>query len=283
MSDSRKIKILCDGGLGNRIAGLLGGLITADRLHLQPMISWPQNNWCGAKFDDLFEPVGLCFDSQGIHDIMNPDSKDIFVLHENQTGVTLQTQLPHGRPSELMIQTRSADVVFYTARVPEHLPVADVLRKLKEIAPRHKLMTRVEKFCGAHKITAATMGLHLRKTDQMHLDEEWWYDYVQRKGAGKRYFVCSDDRDTEQRFSALPNVIAYPKTHYVEKLIEGPWRQSRVQDPDGRVFPNNIDRSRESVVQAWIDLLILSRTTILPTVKSSFSQTAAWIGQSRNL
>lgn len=283
MSNTRKIKILCDGGLGNRIAGLLGGLITADRLNLQPCISWPQNNWCGAKFDDLFEPNGVNYDSQGIHDIIKPDSEDIFVLHENQTGVELKTQMSHGRHTELMIQTRSADVVFYTARVPQHLSLADVLQKLKQIHPRHKLATRVDKFCGAHKITKHTVGLHLRKTDQMHLDEEWWYDYVQRKGANKRYFVCSDDRATEQRFSALPNVTAYPKTHYVEKLVEGPWRQDRVQDPDGRVFPNNVDRGRESVIQAWVDMLILSRTTILPTVKSSFSQTAAWIGQSREI
>ena len=55
MTHTRKIKILCDGGLGNRIAGLLGGLITADRLKLEPLISWPRNNWCGAAFDDLFE------------------------------------------------------------------------------------------------------------------------------------------------------------------------------------------------------------------------------------
>jgi len=281
MTHARKIKILCDGGLGNRIAGLLGGLITADRLGLQPCISWPQNNWCGAAFDDLFESDDWLFDSRGVHDLMKPDSDDIFLLHENQTGAMLKTQMSHGRHSELVIQTRTSDVVFYTARVPEHLPTADVLRKLQQISPRHKLITRINKFCSAHDITENTMGLHLRKTDQMHLDEEWWYDYVQHKGANKRYFVCSDDRDTEQRFAALPNVVAYPKTHYVGKLIEGPWRQSRIQDRDGRVFPNNIDRGRESVIQAWMDLLILSRTTILHTVKSSFSQTARWMAQSR--
>jgi len=281
MTHPRKIKILCDGGLGNRIAGLLGGLITADRLGLEPYVSWPWNNWCGAAFDDLFEPDGLPFDSRGVHDLIRSDSDDIFLLHENQTGAILKTQMSHGRNSELMVQTRDADVVFYTARVPEHITMQDVLNKLKQIQPRHKLHTRVGKFCGAHQINKNTIGLHLRKTDQMHLDEDWWYDYVQHKGANKRYFICSDDRDTEQRFLALPNVIAYPKTHYVEKLIDGPWRQSQVQDRDGRVFPNNIDRPRESVIQAWMDMLILSRTTILHTVKSSFSQTADWISLSR--
>ena len=279
---SRKIKILCDGGLGNRMAGLVGGLITAARLDLDPVISWPQNNWCGAAFDDLFEPQDFKFDSLSVHQLIKADSPDLFLLHENQTGAQLRTCLPHGRPSELKIQTRREDVVFYTARVPEHLAHQDVISMLGRLQPRAKIETRVTKFCAQHHIGKSTVGLHLRKTDQQHLDEDWWFDYVQRKGAGKRYFVCSDDQATEQRFAALPNITVYPKTHYVTKLIEGPWRQSAVQDPDGRVFPNNVNRGRESVIQAWMDLLILSRCYILPTVKSSFSQTAAWWGESRS-
>lgn len=279
---SRKIKILCDGGLGNRMAGLVGGLITARNLKISPVVSWPRNNWCGAAFDDLFEPNGLEFNSQGIHDLITDRSPDIFVLHENQTGATVKNLMSHGRPTELRIQTRSEDVVFYTARVPEHLDHRQVLETLRSLRPRQKLQTRVDKFCAAHQINKSTVGLHLRKTDQQHLDEDWWFDYVQRKGAGKRYFVCSDERDTEQRFAALHNIVVYPKTHYVEKLIEGPWRQAAVTDGEGRIFPNNVDRGRESVIQAWMDLLILSRTYILPTVKSSFSQTAAWWSESRD-
>jgi len=121
--------------------------------------------------------------------------------------------------------------------------------------------------------------LHLRKTDQVNLNEDFWFNYVQHKGAGKRYFICSDEQETEERFCALPNIVAFPKTHYVEKLVEGPWRVKALTDPDGRVSPYNVNRGRESVIQAWVDLQILSRTTILPTVKSSFSTLASWIGQ----
>lgn len=273
--------ILCDGGLGNRMAALVSGLITADRLALKPVVNWPANNWCGANFNDLFDLSHIMHNSRGIRDIMVPDNDNVFILHENQTGVALRTQLGHGRRSELIAQASKHDVVFYTAKVPEHITASEVIAKIAEIKPANNILDTVSRFCQAHAITSITVGLHLRKTDQYNLDEDWWYDYVQRKGAGKRYFVCSDDRETESRFAVLPNVVTFPKTHYVEKLVPGAWRQDAVCDPDGRVFPNNINRTRDSVIQAWIDLLILSETYILPTVKSSFSQVANWIRSSR--
>lgn len=277
----RHIHILCDGGLGNRMAALVSGLITADRIRVDPVVSWPSNNWCGARFTDLFDMPHVQHDSRGIHDLMRPESDAVFIMHENQTGVELRTQLGHGRRSELVAQASRRDVVFYTARVPEHIEAAEVISKIAEIKPAHHITDTVDRFCQTNAIVPTTVGLHLRKTDQYNLDEDWWYDYVQRKGAGKRYFVCSDDHDTEVRFAALKNVVTFPKTHYVEKLVPGPWRQAAVCDPDGRVFPNNINRTRDSVIQAWIDLLILSRTYILPTVKSSFSQVANWIKSSQ--
>jgi hypothetical protein len=278
---SKRIHILCDGGLGNRIAGLVSGLITADRLEMPAVVCWPSNNWCGAGFDDLFDMPTVQHNGHGINDIIVPGSDAVFMLHENQTGVELRTELGHGRRSELVARASGRDVVFYTARVPEHIESQDVLAKIKHIKPAADVQRTVDEFCKLNLIDSTTVGLHLRKTDQYNLDEDWWYDYVQRKGAGKRYFVCSDDRETESRFAALKNVVTFAKTHYVEKLIEGPWRQDAVRDAEGRVFPNNINRTRDSVIQAWVDLLIMSRTYILPTVKSSFSQVAHWIRASQ--
>ena len=34
----RKIFVLCDGGLGNRLHSLIGGLIAADKLECDPII-----------------------------------------------------------------------------------------------------------------------------------------------------------------------------------------------------------------------------------------------------
>ena len=51
----KKIYILCDHGLGNRLASLIGGLTIAKRFNFLPVICWPTNNWCYAEFTDLFD------------------------------------------------------------------------------------------------------------------------------------------------------------------------------------------------------------------------------------
>jgi predicted RNA-binding protein len=83
------------------------------------------------------------------------------------------------------------------------------------------------------------------------------------------YFVCSDDKATEDKFNELKNVLVYPKTSYVEKLVDGEWT-TKIKDSEGRIFPYNVDRSKQSVIEAFIDLLILSRTNIIIRNKSSF-------------
>ena len=50
----KKLYILCDHGLGNRLGSLVGGLKTAELLNYQPIVCWPINNWCQAEFHELF-------------------------------------------------------------------------------------------------------------------------------------------------------------------------------------------------------------------------------------
>jgi hypothetical protein len=111
-------------------------------------------------------------------------------------------------------------------------------------------------------------GLHLRKTENFNLKEESLYEQVLTTPA-QRYFVCSDDQVTQEKFAQLPNVCARAKTNYVEKLIPGDWYESTT-DTDGRQTKYNINRNKQSVIEAFVDMLILSRTWIRPTVKSSF-------------
>ncbi|MEI6872422.1 MAG: glycosyltransferase family 4 protein, partial [Verrucomicrobiota bacterium] len=51
----RSLHIYCDGGFGNRFNGLVSGLLLAEAAALKPIIVWPINNWCSARFSDIFE------------------------------------------------------------------------------------------------------------------------------------------------------------------------------------------------------------------------------------
>lgn len=275
------IYILADGGLGNRLACTVGGLITADRLNLQPVICWPSNNWCGAFFQDLFDTQGREHNTLGIRDLFHEWADRVFLIHENQIGASLRHVVGHGINGEKSAQDLGKDVVFYSARVPGHLPHDTVIDQIRNLRPNKDISAAVQRFVDQHNIDQSVVGIHMRKTDNYNIDDEHWFSYVQDRPQ-QRFFVCSDEQATEQRFAKLPNVIVHEKTYYVEKLQEGPWRQEALTDPDGRVFPNNVNRGRESVIQAWIDLQILSWTSMASTTKkSSFAQFARWIAEGR--
>ena len=277
------IYILADGGLGNRLAGTVGGLITADRLGLEPVICWPANNWCGAYFQDLFDTHGREYNVLGIRDLFHEWADRAFMIHENQIHADLRHVIGHGAAGEKTVGDLGKDVVFYTARIPEHLPHDAVIDQIRGLLPNKDISDAVKRFVDLHNIDQSVVGIHMRKTDNYKINDDHWFSYVQDRPE-QRFFVCSDEHATEQKFAELPNVIVHEKTHYVEKLQEGPWRQDALTDPDGRVFPNNVNRGRESVIQAWIDLHILSWTSMASTTKkSSFAQFARWIAESRHL
>ena len=56
-----------------------------------------------------------------------------------------------------------------------------------------------------------------------------------------------------------------------------------IVDDEGNEYSFNIERSDESVIDAMIDLLILSSSSIMRTSNSTFLETALLIQQSKNL
>ena len=75
------INIMCDGGLGNRLGSLFGGLYYAKINNRIPKIYWPQNNWCGCKFDDLFD-VDIESTNISFNESIESNKNSIFVVHE---------------------------------------------------------------------------------------------------------------------------------------------------------------------------------------------------------
>jgi hypothetical protein len=106
-------------------------------------------------------------------------------------------------------------------------------------------------------------------------DDQNLYDLIASR-SNAQFFVCSDDKDVERRFAALPNVHIYDKQAHVEKLVHGGWN-SHTADHSGRVYACNVNRSSLSVLEAIVDLLILSRSNIVRTSGSTFLSAALMI------
>jgi hypothetical protein len=77
---------------------------------------------------------------------------------------------------------------------------------------------------------------------------------------------------------AHSHVHCRPKKYHVEKKTTGEWTHTCADD-DGRIYNGNIQRGRESVIEATIDMLILAQSQIVGFSGSTFQRMARLIGE----
>ena len=264
----KKLIVFCDGGLGNRLGVLIGGILTAQKLNRTPILCWPENTWCGCSFDDLFTSE---YDSinLNINDLFSQNLKNKFMIHENQTTFQLEQYSPNLENIELLKNVEDDTIVYYHNSIPSYFNQEEVLIILNKFKIKQDIKNKVNDFCKHNNIDSNTLGIHFRKTDFQHfLNEEETFEYI-KSNPEINYFICSDSLETEEKFVILDNVIRYSKDYYVEKLKKGLWNDL-ITDNEGRDFNFNINRSKESVIEGFIDLLILSKTNIIIESHSTF-------------
>lgn len=268
----RKIIIFCDGGLGNRLNSLLGGFFIAEKTKSTPVICWPENNWCGCSFKDLFN-TDIEIINDNINNIFENNINSIFLIHENQTKFSLNKQYEHSLKSIDEILNMNEDIVYYHNILPSYVDIDFVLNKLENLKIRIEIINQVGIFVKENNINKNTHGILFRKTDytsnpSISLNDNEIYNHI-KLDPNLKYYICSDDKDTEDKFNELENVFIYPKTSYVEKFKEGGWNDLII-DNEGRPNNFNVNRPRQSVIEAFVGLLILSQTNIIVDVPSTF-------------
>lgn len=178
--------------------------------------------------------------------------------------------------TDILIQDDGA----YIDRIPMDTTISFFTKGLKI---RDDILNTARAFCKKHDVTNKTIGIHLRLTDMLHFgfnaqskitgeSEDSMLNsilsqYIDKiesiisKSPSTRFFVCSDDPRAEailtDRFPV--NVSAYSKAHYAEKFHkDAEW--SNIDETGQDLCRYNVSRSSESVIEAMIDCLILSRT-----------------------
>ena len=269
--------ILCDHGLGNRFGSIIGGLRIAELTNTEPIICWPKNNWCQCNYEDLFElkfKVESNDFSLSLTNKIQEYQLPYFFL--GSFGNDLSKKIYGYSVKEINELNQERDHLFYSnCKIPktDMISANDVTRLLKSIPIKKEILKKVKNFCEKNNISKTTLGIHLRKTDTLSIaDENHIFNEV-KNNSSINYFLCSDSKDTESRFLKLSNVTVYQKQSEVSKIIEGEWRQS-VLDQQGNKILFNINRPKEQIVDALIDMLILSRTNIKRKSKSTFCNTA---------
>lgn len=268
----KKLYILCDHGLGNRIGGLVSGLKAAEIIQAQPIISWPIDNWCQAEFHELFTTDFEIADDKFSLELVDQIQKQgmpYFFVAPIEDNLHMPVFYEHSLEALYKVSSFNK-IVYAAAKIPKSYvgkkQVTEIISKLKI---NIDILNKVKDFCDIHHINRNTIGLHIRKTDTGSLaDEEQIYQYVV-ENSSKKFFLCSDNPDTENKFLRLGNIVVFPKISQVEKLQIGEWRDS-VTDETGRKYLFNVNRSKQQIIEAFIDMLILSRTTINKQSRSTF-------------
>jgi hypothetical protein len=268
----KKMYVYCDGGFGNRFNVLISGLYLAEKIGAIPIIIWNTNNWCGASFNQIFDMKCQVIDNFKKESFFK-EKNLCLILHENQFAQPLEYTSPFSFTNTEQIKSHvgDEDVFYFTNLIPSWVDDLSIVTKIKFNKHLEDTVDSIRKQFNY----ISYCGVHIRKTDFYEtLNEQEIYSLIQND-IQTLYFVCSDDRETEMKFLTLPNVFVYSKTSYVEKLNgSGEWN-SWITDNNGNQFPFNVNRNSSSVVQAIVDLLLLSYSEILNKNSSStFLKTA---------
>lgn len=248
------MRVHCNGGYGNRMSALVSGLIAARIGGWTPVIDWVPNDNCAAALDDLYA-------TRPAEVIATPEPCDWpLITHMEWAG---RECYPHNSESLSALQGRDVEFTHHHLHWGSEQDAAEVLQGF---AIRPEILARVRGFIKEHRIDRSVTGLHVRATDAQYKEHLWHESRRLVEDGTRRFFLCSDEEQVERELGHLDNVIVLPKTHYVEKREPGPWR---IPPRDGLAHHcYNVRRTRESVIDALADLLVLSRTDILPNGSS---------------
>lgn len=249
------ISIICDGGLGNRLGGLVGGLKASAFYGYNPILYWPENNWCDCPYNDLF---GNLFNpiNREIVEVLKDSHDSLNMTHTPQAG-----DFGHSLEEMQKIKELKKDIIYINNKLTSLCDEKFIVETLKSIGINPLIKTKITNFCDNYKIDRKVYGVQIRLTDNPKRPNVEEIFSTIKQQSSKKFFVCSDDNECEQRFAKLSNVIINPKTEYVTKLVDGDWHAGIV-DKSGRHFNYNVNRSRTSVIEAFEDMLILSKTNL---------------------
>lgn len=278
---TKHFHICCDGSFGNRYSGLVGGLTLSRICNLPSRISWPSTYGCEILFDEIFESYDI---SELGFEVVESNLKDFYPLSNNYNFISVNDQHmnffgktaidPGGLNLESfkdVVSNSSLDIFYYTPLLYEWIPQEEINITLKSLKFKKSILEKVDKFREENKLNEEYYGIHIRMTDFVNIetfDVDYWVKFVS-ENSDKKFFICSDDPETELKFSSLSNACSYPKKHMTEKLIpEGGWHHPFVDD-NGRHLVFNVKRNREHVKEALVDFLLLSFSNPCDTGKSS--------------
>jgi hypothetical protein len=274
MKNREPVFVYCDGGFGNRVMSLISGTRLAHLFQRDVVVIWPSNHWCNLAFEEIFETPNLTVRNNLCNELAN-EGQFLGILHENFFSKNL-----------LWFKSRNPLIVLLCLNYIHQKKILFSTNRLEKYARKESFLVD---FLGGLNFQDAILSrakditlpivsqygsykcLHIRRTDFPEQKSLGIYLKIVEDHPNEVFFVCSDEQDTESVFQRFPNVFFNPKKYYPERLVEGDWT-TNIFDDQGNAFPFNVNRTKGSVIESIIDLLILGHgdLSLNPDTKSSF-------------
>ena len=258
-------------GLGNRLKGLISVSRLSEKLGRKLMLYWPNNQYCGCDFDDLFENSFPKIGEEAFKKIKeegnyklykevleNADDTEKYLLFKTWKFVFLPDEIPENF-ARVFPSKKGKNIDFEYERIPEEIR-QKLLIYVNRLKPKTQMI--VDDFTEKHNLKNC-IGIHIRKGDYRFTAErrdkvssEEKFIKRMNEMPKDKFFLCTDSEKTEDKFKKIfgGRIIACPK--------------------------GNRKRSKAMAIrEALVDLLLLSKTKhILGSYLSTFTELAWWFG-----
>jgi hypothetical protein len=253
---NRLIVAVCSAGLGNRLLTIVGALYWAKRLNFNLKIYWDRSTCCLCSYKSLFD--GL------YNSIYNRKTFCKFLKNNVNNDSTIST---YGSNQIEFKKLINKDIILYNdSVVPYYISYDTAKNILKELKVKKNILNKAQTFIQKFGINNKTIGLHIRKIDppEQRTGRKFLplslYKKIIEKNINNNFFICSDSYEVEKEFINYKNINIYKKEKY----------------PEYNVLKDITYRDSTSVINGFVDMIILSHTNIYPLCLqlSSFCKTA---------
>jgi len=262
----RQVIAWCAVGLGNKICTLLGAMHWSYLLRRQFKIVWLSDPHCLCSYTDLFEDenclingidyfackslLAACNKSFPCSETLSMIARTLplseikahylkLFLHISKNKKISSTDLINNKDS---LQKYNS-ILYQNSILSPELDIETAVNYLKNFKIQSHIKNKVKDFVNKHNINESVKGIALRKTDApVECTEEYYYSYI-KLHPNERFYVTSDDNQTKDHFNSFKNVVIFKTDSSV-------------------IWDNNtVCRSKEVIIDAFIEMLILSHTT----------------------
>ena len=263
---------ILDGGLGNKFNGLFQGIHLHKKLNKNLVINNVRNHSSDCNLKLLFD-----FDYEYIENTITELDNKL------DLNIPIYLHKKHLNYKRRVIVNNNNYVDPTFVFLTDSLGVSgDILKECyKSVKITQSILDQVSKFVQQHNITKETLSLHIRGSDSPNRDENirTSLDFIS-KNKDKQFFICTDEKSIEDQLRGNPNLVFYKKTSYTEKYDKSAGWNGAIVDNDNRRWNYNAARNEQSIVEAFIEMLILSKTTCCSNNRSTFLAWSKRFGES---